>query len=113
MSPCFLHSLVEAKAPISLVWRGEAALGETRPLTIPIFCTLQEGLTDADLVKIVLSNWDLRPGAIVKGESIVAALQDARGTSVASRRASHAAPDHRRASRELACVVLIPHMSLL
>ncbi|KWU41700.1 methionine adenosyltransferase [Rhodotorula sp. JG-1b] len=44
------------------------AIGVAEPLSVFVdsYGSVKEGLTDADLVKIVLSNWDLRPGAIVK-----------------------------------------------
>lgn len=42
--------------------------GVAEPLSIFVdsYGSVKQGLTDADLTKIILSNWDLRPGMIVK-----------------------------------------------
>ncbi|GAA6040090.1 hypothetical protein JCM8097_002024 [Rhodosporidiobolus ruineniae] len=44
------------------------AIGVAQPLSIFVdsYGTVKNGLTDADLTKIILNNWDLRPGVIVK-----------------------------------------------
>lgn len=44
------------------------AIGVAEPLSVFVdsYGSVKEGLTDADLTKIILNNWDLRPGAIVK-----------------------------------------------
>ncbi|KDE08388.1 S-adenosylmethionine synthase, variant [Microbotryum lychnidis-dioicae p1A1 Lamole] len=44
------------------------AIGVAEPLSIFVdsYGTVKEGYTDADLTKIILKNWDLRPGVIVK-----------------------------------------------
>ncbi|GAA5963906.1 hypothetical protein JCM21900_001142 [Sporobolomyces salmonicolor] len=44
------------------------AIGVAEPLSIFVdsYGTVKQGLTDADLTKIILKNWDLRPGVIVK-----------------------------------------------
>ncbi|GAA6023883.1 hypothetical protein JCM10207_000516 [Rhodosporidiobolus poonsookiae] len=44
------------------------AIGVAQPLSIFVdtYGSVREGYTDADLTKIILKNWDLRPGVIVK-----------------------------------------------
>ncbi|GAA5859969.1 hypothetical protein JCM1840_001821 [Sporobolomyces johnsonii] len=44
------------------------AIGVAEPLSVFVdsYGTVKQGLTDADLTKIILKNWDLRPGVIVK-----------------------------------------------
>lgn len=46
------------------------AIGVAEPLSIFVdsYGSVKEGKTDADLTKLIRANFDLRPGAIVKGE---------------------------------------------
>lgn len=55
------------------------AIGVAEPLSIFVdsYGTVANGKTDADLTAIILKNWDLRPGAIVKGASYSRALYSA------------------------------------
>merc|ERR1712144_54492 len=61
-------SLVNAKLARRALVQLSYAIGVAEPLSIYVdsYGTVANGKTDADLTAIILKNWDLRPGAIVK-----------------------------------------------
>ncbi|GAA6006926.1 methionine adenosyltransferase [Rhodotorula paludigena] len=61
-------SLIAAGLAERVLVQLSYAIGVAEPLSIFVdsYGSVKQGLTDADLTKIILSNWDLRPGMIVK-----------------------------------------------
>ncbi|GAA6047920.1 hypothetical protein JCM3770_006425 [Rhodotorula araucariae] len=61
-------SLVNADLADRVLVQLSYAIGVAEPLSIFVdsYGTVKHGKTDADLTAIILKNWDLRPGAIVK-----------------------------------------------
>ncbi|GAA5873479.1 hypothetical protein JCM8547_005442 [Rhodosporidiobolus lusitaniae] len=61
-------SLVNADLADRVLVQLSYAIGVAEPLSIFVdsYGTVKGGKTDADLTKIILANWDLRPGMIVK-----------------------------------------------
>jgi len=61
-------SLVAAKLARRVLFQVSYAIGVAKPLSIFVdsYGTAQDGRTDADLLKIVEANFDLRPGCIIR-----------------------------------------------
>lgn len=61
-------SLVHAKLARRVLVQVSYAIGVAKPLSVFVdsYGTVQGGKTDADLLKIVLDNFDLRPGCITR-----------------------------------------------
>jgi len=61
-------SLVHAKLARRVLVQVSYAIGVAKPLSVFVdsYGTVQQGKTDADLLEIVLNNFDLRPGCITR-----------------------------------------------
>jgi S-adenosylmethionine synthetase len=65
---CIAKSLVAAGLAERILVQLSYAIGLADPLSIFVdsYGTAKQGCSDEDITKVILKNWDLRPGVIVK-----------------------------------------------